>query len=503
MDEIVLKVEGRSNEKNPFQEGETGKFEPPSFHEVKSFVSGISPSRLWITGGEPTMRNDLPAIIRVSGNFRHDVVVVTNGRRFSYLSYAETIASCGAKTFFVNLYSVEPEIHNALAGGDFFRQAADGIENLKKAGADVIVSCLVSKANIAGLGGVASFCSENGLGLHLIPARAAVENQKRLIPALKEVAGAVSSALRSALASGMDRNRLSYEQLPCCMMEEFKGLERAAIASRVHFPADGGAYSKPKPFPCLDCAILDGCPVAPAGYISAHGAFGLNPVGRHYSRDLAFRYKAAHPRFDPETCSRGSGAAYFDPSHALIDRGGADFDLFELSGKGELFESLYVKNAHGFMLEPQADSEESGVLYIHTACRKCLRLHRCAGVFSRFFGPDDEAAGPDSSWRKKAGYRPEKDKAAGFSRTAAFNPAYIEDAGKWLEQLLAETPCGETFSIQARFPAALLGEARHLKDELLLLPWKAVDMLKGGSVRLHSYDISPVRNGGKWTLTFA
>ena len=87
--------------------------------------------QLTFTGGEPTMRDDLPELIYAARWFV--TRLNTNGIRLTP-EYCEDLVRAELDSVQVTFYSCDREIHNTLVGGNHFDQTVQGIKNALAAG---------------------------------------------------------------------------------------------------------------------------------------------------------------------------------------------------------------------------------------------------------------------------------------------------------------------------------------------------------------------------------
>lgn len=89
------------------------------------------------TGGEPTMREDLPQLVAYGK--RMVTRLNTNGINLTP-KLVRSLKEAGLDSVQVTLYSHDPDVHNALVGGDHHGQTLEGIKNAVNAGLDVSVN---------------------------------------------------------------------------------------------------------------------------------------------------------------------------------------------------------------------------------------------------------------------------------------------------------------------------------------------------------------------------
>jgi len=100
------------------------------------------------TGGEPTLRPDLPALIAYAKSRRLRTNLITNGIRCGARGYAGKLGTAGLDSAQVSLEAADPEIHDAVVGHPgAWRRTVQGIHNLKAAGIHVHTNTTINSLN--------------------------------------------------------------------------------------------------------------------------------------------------------------------------------------------------------------------------------------------------------------------------------------------------------------------------------------------------------------------
>jgi MoaA/NifB/PqqE/SkfB family radical SAM enzyme len=99
---------------------------------------------LWIGGGEPTLREDLPNIIATARRMGFErVLLQTNALRLAYPAYARALIAAGLTDVSVNVKSHRADVHDRLSGREgahaLMLTALDHLADVRRA-ADVLVT---------------------------------------------------------------------------------------------------------------------------------------------------------------------------------------------------------------------------------------------------------------------------------------------------------------------------------------------------------------------------
>jgi uncharacterized radical SAM superfamily Fe-S cluster-containing enzyme len=125
----------------------------------------VPATALQFSGGEPTIRKDLPNLVRKAKElgFRH-VEVNTNGLRLSQsVDYCRELKEAGVSTVYLQFDGLTPEVYKFIRGVDLLDTKMKAIENCRQAGLHslVLVVTLVKGVNDSQLGDIINFAVEN------------------------------------------------------------------------------------------------------------------------------------------------------------------------------------------------------------------------------------------------------------------------------------------------------------------------------------------------------
>jgi cyclic pyranopterin phosphate synthase len=130
-------------------EGQPATREELSAAEIETVVRVASRSgidRVKLTGGEPTLRSDLPEIVARISPWVEEVSMTTNGLRLEEL--AAPLKAAGLRRVNVSLPSLDPATYERLTGVDGADRAVRGIRAARRAGLAPI------KLNVVALSGL-------------------------------------------------------------------------------------------------------------------------------------------------------------------------------------------------------------------------------------------------------------------------------------------------------------------------------------------------------------
>ena len=215
---VLLELTQRCNLRCPVcfaSSGEQSGMPDPPLSAIESQMDWLmahgGPYNLQLSGGEPTMRDDLPEIIR-SGLQKGFTFfqLNTNGIRLAReRGYAESLKSAGLNTVFLQFDGLRDEINIALRGRPLLKEKLQAIRRCGQAGLGVVlVPTVVPGVNDQELGNILRFAEKQMptvRGVHFQPisyfGRCSLpgENRRITIPALlweieKQTAGRMKAS---------------------------------------------------------------------------------------------------------------------------------------------------------------------------------------------------------------------------------------------------------------------------------------------------------------------
>lgn len=233
------------------------------------------------TGGEPTIRADLPALVKHARRrgFTH-VKVASNGLRYAHAPYLDHLVACGVDRFHVSLHGFEDSAYERtvrLAGSATLRREA--LRNLVARGLDPVADLILKHDTYPHLPEWIASLRRAGLArfaLWLVSLTDENRNNVHQLPRITEVVPSLIEAFAAARAGGYEVVAL---HVPRCFLPDHEEHVRhpGADIVTVVTPDDvfdlkdsrlGGGV---KPAGCAGCARSAECPGLRADYIERFG----------------------------------------------------------------------------------------------------------------------------------------------------------------------------------------------------------------------------------------
>ncbi len=170
----IIDVTNRCNLRCPVcfaTAGTTGYVYEPSKEQIKDMFLNLRSNKpvaadaLQFSGGEPTIRDDLPELVKMAKEmgFKH-IEVNTNGLRLAgSVDYCQTLKDAGVSTFYLQFDGVTPDVYRFTRGADLIDTKRKVIQNCREAGLNsvVLVCTLVRGVNDHQIGDIINFAIQN------------------------------------------------------------------------------------------------------------------------------------------------------------------------------------------------------------------------------------------------------------------------------------------------------------------------------------------------------
>lgn len=116
------------------------------------------------SGGEPTMRDDLPKLVKIGKELGFNYIMVdTNGIRIAQdRKYLKQLKDAGTDAFYLQFDGLDDEVYRKIRGAPLLKTKIQAIENCRKIGINVVlVVTLMRGINDSQVGGIIKFAAEN------------------------------------------------------------------------------------------------------------------------------------------------------------------------------------------------------------------------------------------------------------------------------------------------------------------------------------------------------
>ena len=267
----------------------------PKKEELLKLIDSLASQgerKLKISGGEPTVRKDLPELVSHARKSGFSTISLdTNGRRLSEESYLKELLAAGISSFEISLLGATPKTHDSITGREnSLRETLVGLKNVcsfkKKLGLFISVDFVILKQNIQDIQSLGPLL--NPLPIDLLsfvfvkPQGRAVESYKRLAPSYTET--------RNQLSKLKSRHSTILLDFPFCVL---KGLNPPFFATKQNYSAfvfldktkkhshNMTKWTKEtcvKVPACKTCVYSKSCPGTWPEYLKVYGSDELIPL---------------------------------------------------------------------------------------------------------------------------------------------------------------------------------------------------------------------------------
>ncbi|WP_198362142.1 GTP 3',8-cyclase MoaA [Thermococcus pacificus] len=150
---------------------------PEEIERLVRIASHLGIKKVKLTGGEPTVRDDILEIVERIKPYVVDLSMTTNGSRLKEL--AKPLAKAGLDRVNVSLHSLKPDVYKRITGVDMLETVLEGIEEAVKYLSPVKLNMTVMKGlNEGEIWDMVDFAAKTGTILQLIELEAPREMTK-------------------------------------------------------------------------------------------------------------------------------------------------------------------------------------------------------------------------------------------------------------------------------------------------------------------------------------
>jgi radical SAM protein with 4Fe4S-binding SPASM domain len=153
---------------NPPQRTDMGSLDVRQWTAVLRRLRTIGVPHVVFTGGEPTLCDELPPLVRRAGRLGLVTGLNSNGRRLGQTDLAKRLARAGLDHVQITLESPRAETHNRMTGADSFAETVRGVGRCLDAGLHTITNTTLTRRNLDEAEELVDFL--HGLGLRTFAA---------------------------------------------------------------------------------------------------------------------------------------------------------------------------------------------------------------------------------------------------------------------------------------------------------------------------------------------
>jgi len=239
------------------------------------------------SGGEPTLRADLPLLARAATALGLRWGLITNGRRLAHPGYRQALLDLGLAYVHTSLHGAAAATHDDLVQCASHGEVLAALAGLAGHGVELHVNTVITRPNLDELAAIGDLLAPFGPLTHklcLAEPRGLFDTYADQLLVPPEQAGrAASEAIATARARHGEALDTVVEGFPLCQipsaMDAVANLRTHNIVYMSEgfedglFPTDHG--DRAFPAPCDDCAMRDECPGVYPGYVRRFGVIGL------------------------------------------------------------------------------------------------------------------------------------------------------------------------------------------------------------------------------------
>jgi MoaA/NifB/PqqE/SkfB family radical SAM enzyme len=249
---------------------------------IRTLLETSGVKKLWIGGGEPTLRDDLLAVVATARKLGYErILLQTNGLRLAYPSYVEALVRAGVTDVSVNVKSHRAEVHDALSGRDGAHELLlRALDNLRRHDVRLLADLLVTRTTGAELPETIEWFAARGIARFTLWLLSAVDVQDPVVEGEVPRIADLPLVRASEMAERLGVELASLHTPPCTLPSAARHRFLPAKELRLRIvdpsgrafaleesPFEGGAFQPP----CGHCSERGRCNGPRADYIRLHG----------------------------------------------------------------------------------------------------------------------------------------------------------------------------------------------------------------------------------------
>ncbi len=143
--------------------------------KIKQIISQFSGPEIRISGGEPTIREDLPAIIKFICDIGKKPFILTNGLKLADRKYLRKLKDAGLRVVHFSFNGFTNDVSTRISGQPLTKVKLKALRNLKKENMQVVMSMMLEKGvNEKEVEKIYHFCLKNTRFIHQLRLRTVV-----------------------------------------------------------------------------------------------------------------------------------------------------------------------------------------------------------------------------------------------------------------------------------------------------------------------------------------
>lgn len=246
---------------------------------------------LGIGGGEPTIREDLPELIKLGKTLGFDAIrIETNGIMLAYPDYCKRLSDAGLDFVKISIHGHTPRIHDSLTNvPGSFSHVLKAIDNLRNLKVRVEINTVINRINYKSYPDFVDFFVQKGVGsfcfIYPLFTGRMMENSKAMGVRMEEAAPYLKSALDLAKKFELDK-AIVFNIPPCHMrgyeenLVEFKPFNMQVVSpdNKVENADYDRIGLKDKAPKCRRCRYYSRCEGVWKEYLQVYKNARLSPV---------------------------------------------------------------------------------------------------------------------------------------------------------------------------------------------------------------------------------
>lgn len=364
------------------------------------------------SGGEPTIRKDLNALMRKTSELEMESGLISNGRMFAYENYTRGAVEAGLREVHVSLHGGTESVHDRMVGVEgAWKNTTQGIHHLLNYGVCVNVNYVVCEENYRDLDNYLELLGDlpiERIRISLVFPKGRARDDLDQLPNL----AGVTDYVRDFAARHPSQRNLHFDGFPGCLHPQGTPavdlLECDIVAMQEAWelswhPTDQG---NARHFgACRACSDVSICAGVHEAYLTQQSTSPLKPVLRPVANSFDFRLGETVQAAESGCPLPDEVRAALHPLRSIVVKDGmtlrtaatdtADFSLLEIRRTIHEDGQLYLQVGEQLYVDDFAS--EFRILRPSQACQTCQRGLSCPGLWE---AQEDDLLGQRVAWLK-------------------------------------------------------------------------------------------------------